>query len=265
MAKKLDSTAQEQIAQLRAQQKAEKLAAKEAKKTRKKNGDRGEGRWAQIRQVFTMTREAEPSLPWIMLAIIAAGGVVGAGVGLLLAAGLAWITWLVLGLIVGLFVAMLYMNRRAERVAFRRIEGRPGAVGAALSVLGRGWIVKDEPIAISPRHQDLVFMAIGRAGVVLVTEGPTTRVRQLSESARRDISRVVKNVPVSIINAGQAEDQVSLPDVKKKVKALPKAINKTEIAAVDKRLSTLRLNQPPIPKGIDPNRMRPNRKAMRGR
>ena len=261
MAKKLDATAQEQIRQLRAQQKQEKQAAKEAKKNRKKSGDPGEGRWAQVRQVFTMTRKEEPALPWIMVAILVAGAVVGAGVGLLISRGhgFTWITWAVLGLIVGAFLAMIYMNRRAERVAFARIEGRPGAVGAALSVLGRGWIVKEEPVAVSPRTQDLVFMAIGRPGVVLVTEGPTSRVRPLVEGTRRDITRAIKNVPVHIINAGQAEDQVRLIGIKKSIKGLDKAITRSELSAVDQRLSTLRLNQPPIPKGIDPNRVRPGR------
>lgn len=261
MAKKLDATAQEQIARLRAQQKEEKQAAKIAKKERKKNGG-GDGRWAQIVQVFKMTREEEPALPWIMLAIFLGAGAVGAGLGLLLG---GWVLWMILGLVVGFFLATLYMNRRAEGVAFARMAGRPGAAGAALSTLGRGWIVKDEPIAISPRTQDLVYMAIGRQGVVLVTEGPTTRVRSLVEGAKRDITRAVKNVPVTIINSGQHEDQVELAKVRKTAKGIKKSITRQEVAAVDKRLSTLRLNQPPIPKGIDPTRLRPNRKAMRGR
>lgn len=261
MANKLDSTAQEQISRLRAQQKAEKLAAKEAKKSGKK--DKGPSRMGQIKQVFDMTRKQEPALPWVMLAMFLGAGAIGVALGLLIG---NWITWMILGLVIGFFVALLYMNRRAEAAAFKQIEGRPGSAGAALSVLGRGWIVKEEPFSVSQRHQDLVFLAIGRPGVVLVTEGPTTRVRPLFEAARRDIQRVVgKNVPVSVINAGQQEGQTRLIDVKKKAKKLPKAITRQELQAVDKRLSTVRSSALPIPKGIDPNRVRPNRKAMRGR
>lgn len=260
MAKKLDSTAQEQIARLRAQQKAEKEAAKQAKKSGKK--DKGQGRMSQIKQVFDMTRKAEPKVPWIMLALFLGLGIIGTAIGWFLGNP---ITFGILGLVIGLFLALLYMNRRAERAAFSQIAGRPGAAGAALSTMGRGWIVKDEPIAISPRTQDLVFLAIGRPGVVLVAEGPTTRVRPLVEGAKRDIQRAVKNVPVAVIHAGELEGQTPLHEVRKEAKALKKAISRQEITAVDQRLSTLRMSQPPIPKGIDPNRVRPNRKAMRGR
>lgn len=129
-----------------------------------------------------------------------------------------------------------------------------------MSVLRRGWILKDEPVAFN-RHQDLVFLAVGRPGVVLVTEGPTNRVRDLVTSERKRISRVLPNVPIHVINAGQSEDQTDLVDVSKKMKKLPKSITKLEISAVDKRLTTLTANRLPIPKGIDPNRARPNRRA----
>ncbi len=67
-----------------------------------------------------------------------------------------------------------------------------------------------------------------------------------------------------MINAGQDEDQVALEDIAKKMKKLPKSITKLEVSAVEKRLSTLTANRLPIPKGIDPNRVRPNRRATRG-
>lgn len=261
MAKKLDNSAQEQIRKLREQQKAEKQAAKDAKKAARKSG-KGEGRWAQIKQVFKMTRKAEPRVPWIMLTMFLGLGVIGAALG--------WwignpITFGILGLVLGLLLAIIYMNKRAEKAAFSQIEGRPGASGAALSTMGRGWIVKDDPVSVSPKHQDLVFMAIGRPGVVLVTEGPTTRVRSLTDGVKRNVTRAVKNVPITVVNAGNQEGQIRLPKVRKELKALKKAISRQEVKAVDQRLTTLNLSKPPIPKGIDPNKVRPNRKAMRGR
>lgn len=103
------------------------------------------------------------------------------------------------------------------------------------------------------RHQDLVFLAVGRPGVVLVTEGPKTRVRELVSSERKRIARVLPNVPIHVINAGQDEDQTSLVNVGKEMKKLPKAITKLEVSAIDKRLSTLTANRLPIPKGVDPS------------
>jgi ABC-type multidrug transport system fused ATPase/permease subunit len=261
MANKLDKSAQEQIRRLHEQEKAEKQAAKDAKKAARKSG-KGEGRWSQIKQVFSMTRKAEPKVPWIMLAIVLGMAVIGGALGWLIG---NWITFGIIGLVIGLLLAVIYMNRRAEKAAFSQIEGRPGASGAALSTMGRGWIVKEEPISVSPKTQDLVFMAIGRPGVVLVTEGPTARVHPLADSAKRNITRAVKNVPITVVNAGSQDGQIALPKVRKELKALKKAISRQEIKAVDQRLATLNLSKPPIPKGIDPNRARPNRKALRGR
>ena len=79
------------------------------------------------------------------------------------------------------------------------------------------------------------------------------------------MGRVLPNVPIHVINAGRGEGQTPLAEVGKKMKKLPKSITKLEISAVDKRLSTLGSAKLPIPKGIDPNRARPDRKSMRGR
>lgn len=258
---RLDQNAREQIAKLREQQKAEKQAQKDAKK-RARAERKENGRGGQIREIFRMTREAKPALPWIMLGIVLGSGALGFGIGWLLK---NWITFLIIGLVVGLMLAMLYMSRSGEKVAFQKIEGRPGAAGAAMSILRRGWILKEEPVAVSPRTQDLVFMAIGRPGIVLVTEGPNGRVRSLVEGVRRDVERAVRGVPVTIVNAGSGKNQTPLPEVSKTMKSLPKAISRQEVRAVDQRLSTLRLSKPPIPKGMDPNRPpRMSRRALRG-
>lgn len=111
----------------------------------------------------------------------------------------------------------------------------------------------------------MVFLAIGRPGIVLVAEGPKSRVRELVASERKRIARVLPNVPVHVIHAGQDADQTSLVDVSKEMKKLPKSITKLEVSAIDKRLSTLTANRLPIPKGVDPTRVRPNRRATRGR
>lgn len=219
------------------------------------------GRLKQIGQVFQMTRRSDPMVVWWMVLAAVAVIAVGLLIGLLIN---NWITMLIIAIPLALLAAMFVMSRRAEKAAFTQLEGRPGAAGAAMSVLRRGWILKDEPIAAN-RHQDIVFLAIGRPGVVLVTEGPTNRVRDLVSSERKRIGRVLPNVPIHVINAGSAEGQTSLANVGKEMKKLPKAITKLEVSAVDKRLTTLSMNRMPIPKGVDPTKVRPNRRAMRGR
>ena len=228
-------------------------------KAEKKNKE--PGRLKQIGQVFQMTRRNDPMVVWWMalaaLAVIAVCLVIGFLIN-------NWITMLIIAIPLALLAAMFIMSRRAEKAAFSQLEGRPGAAGAAMSVLRRGWILKQEPVAYN-RHQELVFLGIGRPGIVLVTEGPKNRVRELAASERKRIARVLPNVPVHIINAGSEEGQTPLAEVGKAMKKLPKSITKLEVSAIDKRLSTLTANRLPIPKGVDPNRVRPNRRAMRGR
>ena len=132
-----------------------------------------------------MTRKNDPMVVWLMILAALGVMVVGLIVGLLIQ---NWITALLISIPLALLAATMILSRRAEKAAFKQLEGRPGAAGAAMSVLRRGWILKDEPVAVNPRTKDLVFLGIGRAGVVLVTEGPTTRVRTLVDAERKRIT-----------------------------------------------------------------------------
>ncbi|MFP3637059.1 DUF4191 family protein, partial [Bacillus sp. SIMBA_033] len=89
--------------------------------------------------------------------------------------------------------------RRAERAAFAQIENQPGASGPALGTLRRGWITQDQPVAVNPRTQDAVFMAIGRPGVVLVSEGPSHRVKTLVDAERKRLNRILPNVTIHVL------------------------------------------------------------------
>ncbi|CEA07857.1 hypothetical protein BN1051_01182 [Arthrobacter saudimassiliensis] len=219
------------------------------------------GRFKQMGDIFRMTRRNDPNLVWIMVGVFLAVVAVGLLIGLLIN---NWITMLIIAIPLGLLGALLVLSRRAERAAFGQLEGRPGAAGASLSVLRRGWIVEEQPVAVNPRSQDAVFRAIGRPGIVLVTEGPATRVRTLVDGERRRLSRIVPNVPVHVIQTGRGENQVPLQQVAKKMKKMDKALTKQEVQAVNKRLAALG-SKLPIPKGVDPYKARPDRRAMRGR
>ncbi|ABK02997.1 F0F1-type ATP synthase assembly protein I [Arthrobacter sp. PvP102] len=218
-------------------------------------------RLKQINEVFQMTRRHDPMVVWMML--LAFLGVVAVSflVGFLLD---NWITGLIIGIPLGLLAATLILSRRAERAAFAQIENQPGASGAALGTLKRGWITEDQPVAVNPRTQDAVFRAIGRPGVVLVSEGPTHRVRPLVDAERKRLARILPNVTVHVIESGRGEGQVPISQVAKKMNKLDKELTKLEVNAVSKRISSLG-NRLPIPKGIDPYKARPDRKAARGR
>lgn len=212
-------------------------------------------RLKQIREVFNMTRRHDPMVPWLML--LAFLGVVAVSflVGFLLD---NWVTGLIIGIPLGFLAATLILSRRAERAAFAQIENQPGASGAALGTLRRGWITEEQPVAVNPRTQDAVFRAVGRPGVVLVAEGPTHRVRPLIEGERKKLARILPNVTIHVIETGRAEGQVPISQVAKKMNKLKNELTKTEVSAVSKRIASLGTRLP-IPKGVDPYRARPQR------
>jgi F0F1-type ATP synthase assembly protein I len=218
-------------------------------------------RLKQINEVFQMTRRHDPMVVWLMLLSFLGVVAVSFLVGYLLE---NWVTGLIIGIPLGLLAATLILSRRAERAAFAQIENQPGASGAALGTLKRGWITEDQPVAVNPRTQDAVFRAIGRPGVVLVSEGPTHRVRPLVEAERKRLARILPNVTGHVIESGRGEGQVPISQVAKKMNKLDKELTKLEVSAVSKRISSLG-NRLPIPKGIDPYKARPDRKAARGR
>ncbi|MDQ1057931.1 F0F1-type ATP synthase assembly protein I [Arthrobacter globiformis] len=212
-------------------------------------------RLKQIREVFNMTRRHDPMVPWLMLLAFLGVVAVSLVVGLLLN---NWITGLIIGIPLGFLAATFILSRRAEGAAFAQIENQPGASGAALSTLKRGWITEEQPVAVNPRTQDAVFRAVGRPGVVLVAEGPTHRVRPLVEGERKKLARILPNVTVHVIETGRGEGQVPISQVAKKMNKLNNELTKTEVSAVSKRISSLGTRLP-IPKGVDPYKARPQR------
>jgi F0F1-type ATP synthase assembly protein I len=219
------------------------------------------GRVKQMVEIFKMTRRYDPNVVWLMLLVFLAVIAVSLGVGYLLS---NWITGLILGVPLGLLAALIIMSRRAEKAAFAQIEGKPGASGAAMNSLRRGWIVEEQPAAVNPRTQDAVFRAVGRPGVVLVTEGPSTRVKPLVDAERRRLARILPNVTIHVLETGRGEGQIELSKLTKKMQKLKPELTKVEVGAVNKRIASMGSTLP-IPKGIDPYKARPDRKAARGR
>lgn len=228
----------------------------------KQSSPRQPGRLAQMRQAFDLTRRNDSKLvPYMLIAFLGAV-LVFLALGLLLH---NWITFLILGILVGVLAAMLILSMRAQNAALSQLEGQPGGSRAAMSLLRRGWSMPEEPVAMNPKSKDLVFRAVGRPGVVLVTEGPNSRVKQLVNAEKLKMRRILPDVPVHVINSGTQEGQVRLQDVVKAMRKLPPSITKDEVYVVDRRLASMGQSSAPIPKGIDPTKVRANRKGMRGR
>ena len=243
-------------------------AKDDTKKRGKRNADgtKKPGRLKQMLEVFRYTQEVDRStLPRMILAVVGA-----IAVGVLLTVLIFDSPWygIFMGLAVGVLIAMIILARKAERAAFDRIKGQTGAALAAMQSIRRGWNVEDEPVQIDPRSQKMLFRASGRAGIAVVAEDSTGISMKLLEKERRSIRRVLQhdNVPVHQIVVGDGEGEVPLHKLPTYMQRMKKQLTKQESAQVTKRLNALhRSLRQQVPKGVDPMRARPNRKAMRGR
>lgn len=220
-------------------------------------------RWYhQVRDIFVDVQRQEPNTVWIILAITL--GTVALGVGIGLWTGHPYLSGLT-GLLLAFPIATWFLGRRAERLAYSRIEGEPGAVSAALGTIRRGWSIENEPVGVDPRTRDMVFRIVGRPGVVLISEGPAHQVPKLLATEARKVSRVIPNVPVVQIQCGRDEGQVPLPKLVRHIQRLKPQLTKHQVAEISRRMRALQQTRLPIPKGIDPMKVRPDRRAMRGR
>jgi hypothetical protein len=219
------------------------------------------GRIKQFWQVFTMTRKADPSVVWWLLLILLGGAAVGVLLALLVSGGSIFtaVVWVIVGVFGGLLGALVLLGRRAERAAYGQIEGQPGAVGAVLrSSLGRGWRGSEVPVAVNGRTRDAIYRVVGRAGVVLLAEGPKGRTQRMVDEERRKVLRVAPNVPVSVLHVGH-EDGLRLHQINRRMSRLKPKLTRAEVLAVSNRLESLTTGLP-VPKGVDPTRLRPVRR-----
>lgn len=224
------------------------------------------GRIKQIWQVLRMTAKYDKRSIWLIVGAFVVPILLGVAVGLIFAAGnpITWIVSVVLGVMAGLLLAMYTLNWRAEKVAFSQLEGRPGAAGAVLTSSLRGqWQSSDTPVAFNAKTQDVVFRAIGKPGIVLVSEGGKSVTDRLVRDEKRKMQRIVPNVQVHHVHVGQNPDDVPLLKLRKTMGKLPKSLTKAEIVAISNRLRSMPDAALPIPKGIDPNRVRPSRQHLR--
>lgn len=216
----------------------------------------------QIKQVYDLARRHDPKLPlWMGLAAL---GVLLVGFLIGLSLGHPYYATFV-ALPLAMLVAMLILSRRAERAAYGALDGQPGAGGAALQSLKRGWSYQQEPVAIDGSKSGgniagaaMVFRAVGRPGVVLIGDGPPGRANKLLAAETRKVNRLVPNVPVTTyrVGTGDGENVVTTRELIRRMGKLKNNLTKQEVAAVDKRLRALGRVRPPVPQGIDPQRMR---------
>mgnify|MGYP001714808706 FL=1 len=218
-----------------------------------------------IKDSYTISRRSYPWIGWAMLAATVV--CVAVGLAISFASGMSLWYWLFLGILMALMVDMIILSVTVRRASYSQIEGMPGAAKAVLDQIGRGWYVESEPVAFT-KDQDLVWRLVGRPGVVLIAEGPSTHTRRMLAEEERKVHRLLSTVPIHTLQVGTDAGQVRLTDLSKTLRRLPTkptSLTDSEITQVSKRLTSLAGKNLPIPKHIDPNRVRPDRRAMRGR
>jgi|HubBroStandDraft_2_1064218.scaffolds.fasta_scaffold16144_4 hypothetical protein len=192
------------------------------------------GRIKQIRLVAGIIRRSNPkALPLVALT----------GVGIIAVFVLVGIFWkfpflfIPLGVLTGLLGSMLLFGRYAQSAQYAAIEGRPGAAAAILQNLRGGFTTT--PAIAANRNMDVVHRTVGKPGVILVGEGSPTRLPSLLAAEKKRISRIASQIPIYDFQVGDAEGQVPIKQLNKKIMKLPRNLKGQAVAELNFRLNAL--------------------------
>lgn len=170
---------------------------------------------------------------------------------------LNWLTALLVAVPAGLLAGTFWFSRRAMKAAYRQIDGQPGAAAAVMqSIRGGNWAVT--PAVAVNKNQDIITRVVGKPGVILVSEGPSSRVVPMLANERKRTARWLPEVPIYEIQVGNAEGQVPLTKLQRALQKLPRSLRGGEITEIRRRLDALgnAANSMPIPKGPMPTSAR---------
>ncbi|MFC4591153.1 DUF4191 domain-containing protein [Sphaerisporangium corydalis] len=215
------------------------------------------GRIKQLRMIAQIIKKANPKgMPIVYASAIATLAVF---IVLGLVTGLVW-QLTVLGVMVGITVGMVIFGQLAQRAQYSMLGGQPGAAAAILQSMRGNWEVT--PAVAVTRDQDVVHRAVGYPGIVLVSEGPGTRVQKMLVAEKKRVQRVAIDVPVYDIQCGDGEGQVPLKKLQRHLMKLPRNLKKPAVSEVNYRLKALPQSLP-VPKGPMPRGARMPRGKMR--
>jgi hypothetical protein len=241
-----------------------KLSPEEKKAARALKREQRRETWRNVRQTFSLTREADPRLvPYMALFGIVVAAVVFVVFFFVLD---SLVTAIPVAVVAGLLAALIVFNRRAQTAMYSQAEGQAGAAGWVLQNQLKGdWRVTQ---AVAGTTQlDVVHRLVGRPGIVLVGEGAAHRVRGLVAQEKKKVSRVAGDTPIYDIVVGTGEGDLRLGKLRTYLIKLPQNLSKAEVNAVEKRLAALNSARPPLPHGPMPQgaKMRNVQRTVRRR
>ncbi len=221
----------------------------------------------QILETYKMSREVDPAIRWWLLGSFLIAGGLGFLLFQVLPGGgtFKMILSIIGSFLIGLLALMIVFGRRAQKAAFRRLDGQLGAAARALTMLRRGWVI--EEVVGFTKQQDMVHRVVGPPGIVLVAEGNPARVKALLISEHKKHERVAGDYPVTDIIVGKEEGQVPLNKLVRHVQKLGRQVKPGEITELRQRLRALDAQRPkvPLPRGPVPTSMKGQRGNLRGR
>ncbi len=230
-------------------------------------------RWYKlIAQAYKITARYDKALlPLLLITFVVVAGA-GVAIGLAMGTTATIVYGSISGVLFGVLAAMFLLTRRFERTMHAQLENQMGGSLAVAQTIRMGWTFADEPVAIDPRTQAVVFQGVGKGGIVLLAEG--TGSRKLVETTKSRFTKLAPGVPITPIYVGKREGEVPHKKVVRAIRSvtrqtygfgLRKGLSGAEQLAVRNRLKALGGPRVPVPKGIDPLKARADRKGLKGR
>ncbi|RAY13153.1 DUF4191 domain-containing protein [Actinomadura craniellae] len=206
------------------------------------------GRLQQIRMVARVLHQADRKALPIVFGSALAALVLCVVLGLVF--GGLWF-WIPLGVMMALAVGLIVFGQLAQRTQFKLIAGQPGAGAAVLKQMRGNWTVTEA--VGGNRNLDMVHRVVGRPGVILVSEGPSSRVGPLLGAEKKRIARAAQQVPIYDVQVGEEEGQVPVGKLQRHLMKLPRNLTKAQVIELNDRLralpATMKMPKGPIPKG----------------
>jgi len=233
-----------------------------AKETTKK--EKAPGLFAQFREGVNFLKAENPRAVPVSIAIGIGIFIALSILGFIMSGGfiIGIALWIVLGLATAYLSTLLMITRATNKAVFKKYQNEPGRLSLVVgSLTRRTFKGTNQPVAINPRTKDMIFRVVGPAGVILMGEGAPTSTKAMLEDERRKVQRMANGVTVTTFYCSESDGGVPLLKMDKAVRALKRTMNKQEIFAVQNRLAAMDVRSGlPIPKGIDPMKMRPSKK-----
>lgn len=198
-------------------------------------------RWYhQVLETYRFAKAEIPALPIKLLGIFIAVFAAVFAIGVVLDQK---ILMSITAFAVALLVTLILFGRMAEKAAYASIEGQLGAAGSVLSAMRGAWFIT-QGVGVD-KNQNIAHRVVGRPGIILVGEGG--RPGALLAEQRKAHMRYVPNVPIHELIVG--EGALTIGELQKTIKKLPKALRPAEVTDMRRRLDALPKTAFPIPKG----------------